>query len=301
VKLVILVCSIFFADLVSVEQYFCTAINDRFFYPLLNLIGSIHRYNYEDLKEIAVFDLGISWEHRQELEKISKVSLYTIKEDNSWMLHNFDCKGGSFFGWYAWKPIVIKESLEKFPYVLWLDSACMVQHSFNQIFEYIKEKGYFLLKIGDKSNINWGTTTYVKDQFDLNSLENAWILEQEFLLAGVIGVSRKPESSFIYDWYALTKDIKNFQDDGTASGGWGACRHDQTLLSILAYSKKLTIFENDPFQQIPINISCTPKESLVPFYVTWDERLFCEKTCILYHSDKFQCFCNSNFQFIRSR
>lgn len=38
-------------------QYYCTAANWPYFHRLINLIGSIHKHNYNDLEETRCDDL----------------------------------------------------------------------------------------------------------------------------------------------------------------------------------------------------------------------------------------------------
>src|SRR5439155_21284257 len=51
-------------------HYFCTAADSSYFTHLLNLIGSIHKISFDQLGEIAVFDLGLHQEQVEELNKI---------------------------------------------------------------------------------------------------------------------------------------------------------------------------------------------------------------------------------------
>jgi hypothetical protein len=279
----------------SIPQYYCTGASDIFFEDLTNLIGSIHRHNYENLKEIAVFDLGLKPEQREILNTISKVQVYSLQDQNPNLLKYFNIPSerGIYLGWYAWKPVAIKEALEKFPYALWIDAGCIVMHPLDDLFSYIQREGYFLNTIGDEGikeltyPIKWGTTSYVKTKFELDKPKNAWILDKEFVMGGFVGVSKEKEELFLKDWYELTKDIQSFADDGTAPGGWGAGRHDQTLLSILAYSKGLKVHRLDHTENTPINIG--DKNKSIPFFINWDKsRLAQKRTCVLVQARKIQ-------------
>ena len=101
-------------------------------------------------------------------------------------------------------------------------------------------------------------------------------------MAGFVGVTRESQSVFSQYWYELAKDLKNFADDGTAPNGWGTCRHDQTLLSILAYQKNLKIHVTDFTQVAPVNIGEETKN--FPFYITWNRSFVNDKTCIYVQS-----------------
>lgn len=230
----------------AILQYYCTAANEHYFNQLLGLIASIHVHNYSDLKEIAVFDLGLKADQVDTLKKIKKVKIYHIKEKNPNLLTWFPY---GKLGCYSWKPVVIKESLERFPYVLWLDAGTTVLKPLDDLFQYIAESGYFICTIGDsippKYSVGWSTTTFLKKKFQLDKPENQWILAQESVMGGIIGASRLRSANFLHELYQLTKDIRYFMDDGTTPQGLGTGRHDQTVLSILAYLQQRKIFRQD--------------------------------------------------------
>ena len=50
---------------------------------LLSLIGSIHQVDFENLDEIAVFDIGFTQEQKKLLEKIEKTKVYKTEEVNA--------------------------------------------------------------------------------------------------------------------------------------------------------------------------------------------------------------------------
>ena len=180
--------------------------------------------------------------------------------------------------WFAWKPAVVKESLERFPYVLWVDAGTSIVKNLDPLFKHIAKNGYFICTIGDVNwqghpgplhPVGWGTTTHVKEKFGLDTPEKEWILAEPSVMGGVVGSCKDPvlSCSLIDDWYALTGDIRNFWDDGTAPQGRGCARNDQTLLSIIAYIKGLTVHQQDWSQATPIMLSTNEGE--VPFHITW--------------------------------
>lgn len=267
----------------AIPQYYCTAANEPYYKALLALIGSIHEYNFKDLREIAVFDLGMNSNQIKKLKEIKKVNVYKIKEDSPNLLKYHT--HGNFkgpLGWFTWKPVVIHEALEIFPYVLWLDAGTTVLKPLNDLFETIYENGYFICTIGDfpphVHTVDWQTTNFVKQYFKLDQPENNWILTKESIMGGIIGGSRRSEANFLIDWYEMTKDIRFFEDDGTTPHGYGTCRHDQTLLSILGYLQNRKIYWQDVAQKQPMQLVLNDK--FVPFYITWNKDYVCEQTCI---------------------
>lgn len=270
----------------AIPQYYCTGANTTYYKCLLNLIGSIHKHNYDNLVEIAVFDLGLEPEQKAKLQKISKVKLYSLQENNPNLLSFFlveqgPLKGKRVLGWYAWKPVAIKEALRSFPYLLWLDSACVVLKPLDHLFAHIQSQGYFFTAAGAPYPLAWCTTDFVRKLFSLNNEENKWVLDQEQLMAGFVGVSKEYQELFLNEWYMYTKDIRNFADDGTSGGGWGTCRHDQTLLSIMAHLKGCTIH---PLQIPP---ACIKGENSVqtPFYVSWKRDHLAQTNVLVQNGD----------------
>lgn len=276
----------------GLPQYICTAVNARYYHPyLLNLIGSIHKTNYDDLAEIAVFDLGLLPEQRAALLTIDKVAVYDIDKVHPDILKPFitDRVGNWVPGWYAWKYVAIKQALDKFPYVLWLDAGSTILRPLDDLFAYIKEHGYFLGTIGDgpvngkcHHNVGWGATQYVIRKFHIDTPELSWILEKESVMGCVQGVSRAGAHYYLNDMYEMAKDLRNWDDDGTTPNGFGTARHDQTLLSILAYGRGLKVFEQDYQQKEPMLLSIGDRT--VPFYITWSEDHYSPEKTTIYNS-----------------
>lgn len=272
----------------TIDLYFCTAANSSYFSHLINLIGSIHYTNFEALKEIAIFDLGLEQYQIDYLNTIQKVNIYKLERMHPDILQLFQTNndGRMVPGWYAWKPVVIKQALDLFPYVLWVDAGTTILRSLEDLFRYIRANGYFLTTIGDEKNSNgsykhpvgWGATAYVKNKFNLKSPENKHILSKESIMGGVIGVAQRERDKLIIPLYLLSANLKNYEDDGTTTKGFGTGRHDQTLLSIIAYQKKLKIFKQDYKQRQPIMLKVKEKE--IPFYITWESSFISEKTHI---------------------
>lgn len=226
---------------------FCTVSDDRHFALLLNLIGSIHKHNYEELKEIMVYDLGMNEKYLTMLSDISKVKVYKIEETNPYIFKDIQTNSFRYTkGLFSWKAVVMKDALEKYENVLYVDSGTVLLKPINNLFEHIRQHGYVFFDCGH--SIKWMTPKHVIEKFNLNSEENKWLLNDETLGvdAGFQGLSRKIYSDYILPMYELSKDINNFFDDGSCPDGWGTGRHDQTLFSILAQKLKYKILKQGP-------------------------------------------------------
>ena len=63
----------------KVPIYICTGTDYKYFPYLLNLIGSLFRVDYENIEEIAVFDLGMHKSQRNHVSSIKKVTVYDVE------------------------------------------------------------------------------------------------------------------------------------------------------------------------------------------------------------------------------
>ena len=266
--------------------YFCTAATNAYFAPLLNLLGSICAYNYDDLGEIAVFDLGLSSEQKNYLETLNKVKVYSINKTNDFMLDYFLLANGYIkLGSYSWKPVAIKQALDMFPYVLWLDAGTTVLKPLRDLFNFIVTQGYFLGTIGSDQIKNIPdhplSSCIVKkvyDHFDLSKPENNYILVQDSVMANTVGVCRGYEDVFLNEWYALSKHIEYFEDDGSSPNGPGGGRHDQALLGIIAHKNNALVMYQDYRSLEPMKFFNFDGEK--DFYITWRPCCVNEKTHI---------------------
>ncbi len=169
------------------EMYFCTAADNKHFRWLLDLIGSIHKTNFNDTKIIAVFDLGFTIKQRKQLSLMQKVQVFDVERTHPDLLTYFQSRSAPELkmvrGWYAWKPAVIKQALEKFPHVLYLDAGCLVLKPLNNLFLYIQEKGYCLFN--NYGQIRERAIRRVASKFA--NKQDSWILDAPNITAGPRG------------------------------------------------------------------------------------------------------------------
>ena len=221
------------------KMYFAMAADEKHFPWLLQLLGSIYRFNFDDIGAIAVFNLGFTPAQIDELNSIEKVTVYEVEQTNPSMFTYFKNRKWENYvrGWYSWKPVVIKQALDLFPYVLYLDSKIIVTQPLNNLFEHIRQNGYFL--IDQIHRVKILSTTHVINKFDLDNPKNRYLSDAISIAGGVQGLTRELYNDYIMPMFELSKDIKNFEDDGSAPNGLGHARCDQTLFSI--YAAKLNL------------------------------------------------------------
>lgn len=228
------------------KMYFCMAADDQHFRWLIHLIASIHKYDFDEVGEIAVFNLGFTPCQIEELNAIEKVKVYEVEKTNPNLLTFFTVRpnGRSARGWYAWKPVVIKQALEMFPYVLYMDSGVTLGMSMKPIFEHIRSRGYYLM--GSGWPLGPTITKKVRKHFKLDTPKLRYIPSSTSMTATIQGLTRSMLKDYVLPMYELTKDLSFFEDDGSAPNGFGGARHDQSIASVLAYILHLEMF-NYPY------------------------------------------------------
>jgi len=250
----------------SIPMYFCTAADEKHYPILINLIGSIHKHNFYDTIEIRVYDLGFNDIQRRELSNIKKVKVYEVEKTNPDILTDIETAiDRKVKGLFSWKPVIIKDALDKYPYVLYLDAGTTIFKPLNNLFKHIVQNGYLLIDCGH--SIKWMTTEYVINKLGLNLDSNKWILGDSVfgVDGGFQGISRSIYDSYVLPMYEMSKDIKNFTDDKTCPDGWGTGRHDQTLFSILAKQNNFDILVHD---REDIDCSLKVDDKHVSFHLT---------------------------------
>lgn len=281
----------------NIEQYYCTAANSKYFNNLLNLIGSIHKTNFDNLKEIAVYNIGMTQIELEKLNTIQKIKTYEVELTHPDLLKSFKTTtcGKEVPGWYAWKPVILKQSLDMFPYVLYIDAGLGVLRSVDNLFRYINCHKYFLGRLRPHSV--WAQTNeYLKSKFELQKPENEWVIFQDPIVGFIIGASKEAKDILINPFYEFTKELRNFEDDGSCPGGFGHYRHDQSILSVYGHLNRLTTHSLGCINNVPINLNINNK--VEEFYFHIDTPFVNEKTQI-YYSARFDDRHNKYAEFIK--
>lgn len=209
---------------------FVIAADDLFFEQAVHLIGTLHKIHFNDIQEIAFFDLGLSQQHRETLNNIAKVQVYTLITNAEHML--MPCTLNPLSnkparGHYTWKAAVLKQALELFNVYIYIDAGISVVGRLDSVFAHIQQYGYFF--IDSNQAIIQTLTKRVRDEFFLDS----GVFGYNAISANFMGISRKIQHNVILPLYNFAHDLSLFIDDGTTQNGFGWSRHDQSLLSIL--------------------------------------------------------------------
>lgn len=278
-KLILLLILILFNNLNAIPHYFCTCADNKFFDRVIRLIDLINKNDGEFVEKILVFDLGFTEPQKLILAQKSHVSLRTLENTIPNLLQPFKTDTNRFArGWFAWKPIAIKQALEECPYILYTDSAAEILHPLDDLFKYIVQEGYFLLD-SDSHAIEPRLTKKVMGEI-IGKLTEEWQLamldhDTKFLTAGVQGLTRQIFDNYVLPVYKLTANLDLFKDDGTAPMGFGAGRHDQTLFSIFARLNGMRL-HRPGWLNIQIN------HKAIPMHIHWDANKINKYTVLKY-------------------
>ncbi len=256
--------------------YFCTGASSDYFNLLLNLIGSICKVHEKNFGEIAVFDLGLTSPQLAVLENIETVRVCKIEKTHPQILDSFTLANGYVkLGFYAWKPVALKQALDIYPYVLWLDAGTSVLRPLYDLFTYIQQEGYFLATIGSDEpggiplhTAGKSATKGVASLFGLSLATKDPVLSKDSIMANTIGLSRGFEQVFLCEWYQLSYNLEYFEDDGSSPNGPGGGRHDQTLLTLISYRNNAKVFHQDYHSLEPMRLGLS-NNCVKDFYMTW--------------------------------
>lgn len=215
-------------------MYFVTVADTEHYSWLIVLLDSIVTYHKHQKGFIMVFDIGLTGDERSFIESHYNARVYPIELSHPDLIKKFVVRpnGRLARGWYAWKPVAMKQAFDYVPYFLYIDAGKRLVGPVDDIFHMISKQGYFLFDCGH--TIDPMTTERVKEKFGLHTSANKRILHQFGVEAGIQGLSKAVYHKYILPLYELAHDIRWFEDDGTASWGFGGSRHDQVLFSIQA-------------------------------------------------------------------
>ena len=111
-----------------------TSCSDKYFPSLINLLTSI-KVNYPNHPPIYVYDLGLFYTFRKELEQIEGVKVISMPH---FCPHWRSC--------YTWKTYIFAHPLADLNF--YLDAGCQVLRPFDEDFETIDKNDYLALDIG---------------------------------------------------------------------------------------------------------------------------------------------------------
>lgn len=73
-------------------HYFSTVADEKHYPLLVNLIGSIHKNDYDCFDEIAIFDIGLTKDQRHTLNQMAKVKVFDVEKRHPDLLTPFQTR-----------------------------------------------------------------------------------------------------------------------------------------------------------------------------------------------------------------
>ena len=149
-----------------------TSASTKFFPSLINLLGSIAK-NYPNHPDVYVYDIGLFFTMRKELESISWVHVLDVPH---FVPHWRAC--------YTWKTYILNTPLAE--HNLYIDAGCQVLRPLDDVFTKIESQGYLAVSQGLTVNIQDITPQEYLDMYHL-SPEDA---KAEVITAGIFGCKK---------------------------------------------------------------------------------------------------------------
>ena len=174
-------------------------------------------------------------------------------QDIQWLMDTYPShfdEGNRGFGWWAWKPFLVKNVMSKTEddaVIVYLDSAIAMERSIKPYANYVTaEKPILLQQLGNWSNSNndYRVKKWTKKSI-LNRLGGPSAGESIMLEAAFQVYRNCPESrAFVQQYLNFCLELDMVNDSGKDRDVID-CRHDQSILSVLAHAHpKITICRN---------------------------------------------------------
>jgi hypothetical protein len=202
----------------SYNNVIITATNSLYYESLLTLISSVHKYSFDIVDHIFVYNLGLD---SKQIERLSIIRNLTVleftQEAKNTHLKFMDPKS------YVYKPYCLHNSKSFGKNILWMDSGACFLKACKTIFNKIENDHIFLVKDTHK-NKNFTHNICIKI---MNATEKE--LDDNQMWAGLVGYRADGNYQKVIDQAYLYSVVP-----GCLDGNQENHRHDQSILSILA-------------------------------------------------------------------
>jgi hypothetical protein len=208
-----------------------TAASQSYFGALANLVGSLAYWNPEH--RFVIYDLGLGDKLLDEVKKWQNVTLVMNFLDSNLPGH---CK---LLKEYAWKPFVIEHAIERYGSALWIDAGSDIRAPIDPVFTLLTQQGYFFVK-GQDLDMTKKSHAATYHYLGLNKLD--FIAKEHFSanLQGYTHGSLAHQDILIPMVNAAAKK----QCIAPPGSNLSNHRYDQTLLSLVAYTRAWDVVEH---------------------------------------------------------
>tara|TARA_B110000444_G_scaffold151054_1_gene141355 strand:- start:20688 stop:21896 length:1209 start_codon:yes stop_codon:yes gene_type:complete len=219
-------------ELYSEELTIVTGSDFTHYKSLINLLDTLIKF--ESRSRLVVYDLGLSEKQKKSFKK--KYIDTTLIDFNFAKYPNFISqrnKPDNKLGSYAWKPIIIKETLDNYGgSVLWLDAGDAITKKLTLVKITLTSIGMYACYSPGKIN-EWTHGDVLKN---MNS--NLKILNKRNLASGMVGFNSNNEKSLeiLNEWFEKAQ-----LEDFIAPKGSNRSNHrqDQSLLTLICYKQNI--------------------------------------------------------------
>ena len=220
-------------EIEKTKKAIITSASNKYFPSLINFIGSI-KENYPNHPDIYVYDLGLNFLFKKEIEKIDGVKLLKIPK---FVKHWRSC--------YTWKTYILNTPISDLNF--YIDSGCQILKPLDEIFEKIDSQDYLFISQGKEVLMKDITPIEYIKLLDIDTD----ILDKEVIAAGIFGFKNnsniKNITSVLYDSGVCGLSLGFSKNEQWKNKGVNKndfirnCkmfRHDTTLLSLFIYKNK---------------------------------------------------------------
>ena len=204
------------------------------FESTINLFKSL--YKYENNSNLVFYDLGLNELQKKEFKEIFKKVTFVPFDFSSYPKFLSERDSDNKLGWYGWKPLIIKECIEKYKCnTLWLDSGCIITKKLNLIRKCLSVKGiYVALSVGRVKD--WTHETSIKTL----EFPNYYLNKKNFA-GGLVGFNPNKTNSMklLNNWSHYSMKKNALYPNGSSRKNH---RQDQSILTMLIYISKLNYF-----------------------------------------------------------
>ena len=192
------------------------------------------------------------------VELFDKTTLYTDSYLNNdidfWNQHsNFITNNPRGYGYWLWKPYIIKKTMEQMQdgdILLYLDCGCEIDKNkkgeISEFLEFVKNEN--IIGTYTKTDKEYNKMDLIKK---LNMLDTKYIDEPQRQAGAILFCVCDKTRNIVNEWYELACDYHNIDDTPSISVNLSCFiehRHDQSIYSLLkkkydVYSYKYSLFD----------------------------------------------------------
>jgi hypothetical protein len=218
--------------LYSTELTIVTGSDFTHYKSLTNLLQSL--IEFEVNSRLVVYDLGLNEVQKKDLKKnFLNIELIDFQFDKYPVFISQRSKSDNKLGSYAWKPIVIKETIDNYGgSVLWLDAGNALTKRLTLIRIILTSIGLYACYSPGKIS-DWTHSDVLK-----NMKFNLKLINKRNLASGMVGFNSKNKKSLniLNEWFEKAQIEKLIAPKGSSRSNH---RQDQSLLTLLCYQQNI--------------------------------------------------------------